>query len=74
MHNEISVVFPDEENFNKIYDECLENVPQASETVRNSYEELGSWFEEYISAIQENTFRYAYECGYAAGQKGGVTV
>ena len=61
--------FPDEETFEKIYSECLENAPQASENVRNAYSELNQWLEKYICAIQEDTFRYAYQCGYEAGQK-----
>lgn len=62
-------VFQDEETFERIYSECIENAPQASENVRNAYFELNGWIEKYICAIQEDTFRYAYQCGYEAGQK-----
>lgn len=67
-------VFPTEEIFNQIYDECLENAPNASERLRKAYSAMHDAFEEYISALEEYEFRYAYECGYAAGQKGGVRV
>lgn len=63
-----------EENFNKVYDEYLEDAPAASETVRNAYKELGEWFEKYVCAIEEEAFRHGYERGYKTGQKGGVTV
>jgi hypothetical protein len=26
-------------------------------------------FDEYLEAIQEDTFRYAYQCGYEKAQK-----
>ena len=34
--NQLGGVFPNEEVFQEIYSECLENQPQASEAVRNS--------------------------------------
>lgn len=70
----MSGVFPDEETFNRIYDECLENAPQATERIKKAYNDMRDAFEEYLSAIEEYEFRYAYECGYEAGQKGGVAV
>lgn len=63
-----------EESLNKAYDEYLEDAPQASETVRNAYKELGKWFKEYVCAIEEEAFCHGYERGCKAGQKGGVTV
>lgn len=63
-------VFPNEETFNRIYEECLENTPQTTERVKKAYNDMHDAFEEYMSAIEEYTFRYAYECGYTAGQKG----
>lgn len=63
-------VFPDEETFQKIYSESLENAPMAPEKLRNAYSEMGDWFEAYIGEIEEHTFRYAYQCGYKAGQEG----
>lgn len=62
-------VFPNEETFNRIYSECIENAPQATERIKDAYSALHNTFEEYISALEEYEFRYAYECGYAAGQK-----
>ncbi len=62
-------LFSDEKTFEKIYEECLENEPQVSEAVRSSYKEMNKAFEEYLSAIQENMFRYAYQCGYEAAVK-----
>lgn len=67
-------VFPNEETFNKIYDECLENQPQASEKIKDAYKEMHCWFEEYLAAYSEYMFRYAYQCGYEAARKGGVAV
>lgn len=61
--------FPDEETFERIYSECLENEPQASERVRNAYSEMRHWFDEYLSEVQTDLFRCAYQCGYEAGQK-----
>ncbi len=65
----ITTAFPDEGTYQKIYDECLENMPQANETVGNSYEEIRRALDEYISAISEWMFRYAYQCGYEAAVK-----
>lgn len=62
-------VFPNEETFNKIYYECLENAPQTTEKVRKSHSAMHDAFEEYISAIEEYEFHYAYLCGYEAGRK-----
>lgn len=67
-------VFPDEETFNRVYLKCLEDAPQASQKTRGSYDKMQTWFEEYICAIQEDAFRYAYQCGYEAGQKGGTVI
>lgn len=69
-------VFPNEEIFERIYTECIENQPQASEAVRSSYREMVNAFEEYLVAIQKDMFRYAYQCGFeaaiAAFAKGGA--
>lgn len=74
--NQLGGVFPNEEVFQEIYSECLENQPQASEAVRNSYKGMIEAFDEYLNATQENMFRYAYQCGYkaavAAFVKGGA--
>lgn len=51
----------------KIYSKALENQPMASEEVRESYEKLNCVLEEYISAIQEDIFAWAYELGRKAG-------
>lgn len=60
-------IFPDEETFQQIYSECLENEPLATETITPSQEDLDRLFEKYITAIQAQTFRYAYRCGYQKG-------
>jgi len=59
--------FPNEETFQKIFSECLENnsVP-ASKTIENCYHEMSNLFIKYLEAIQENMFRYAYQCGFKA--------
>lgn len=67
-------VFPNEETFNKIYDECLENEPQAPKSLQNAYRELNRAFENYLAEYNEYMFRYAYQCGYEAGRKGGAAV
>lgn len=79
--------FIDKATFDKIYSEYLENMPQSSQEVRDSYKKMWDCFEEYLSATQEGIFRYAYQCGYEAAKeenlepniptyllKGGVTV
>ncbi len=69
-------VFPNEEVFEKIYYECLENEPTAPESVTRGYREMRNAFEEYLSAVNEHMFRYAYQCGYEAAvavfRKGGA--
>lgn len=65
-------IFPDEETFQRIYGECMENEPQASEKIRTGYRKMDEWFELYLCAVQEEMFRYAYQCGYEAGLRGGV--
>lgn len=62
-------VFPDEETFQKIYSECLENAPNASEKVRRARDLLSDAQEKYICALEEDDFRYAYQCGYEAAMK-----
>lgn len=64
-------IFPNEEIFEKIYDECLENAP---ERLKKAYSAMQNAFEEYISALEEYQFHFAYECGYRAAQKGGAVV
>ena len=59
-------VFPNEEVFQEIYSECIEDQSQASEAVRSSYRGMIEAFEEYMNATQEDMFRYAYQCGYKA--------
>ena len=83
MNNKLSEnlgggVFPDEEIFNKIYEKCLEDRPQATEEIRETYGAMHDNFERYLSAIEEWMFRHAYQCGYEAAlqhlQKGGAAV
>lgn len=44
--------------------------------MRSSYNGMNGVFDEYLSAVQEDMFRYAYQCGYeaavAAFVKGGA--
>lgn len=51
----------------KIYSEALENQPMASEAVRESYKKLNYALDEYINAVQEYVFAWAYELGRKAG-------
>lgn len=63
-------IFPDEETFQRIYTECLErNAAPPSETVQDSYRGMSNLFNEYLEAIQEHMFRYAYQCGFEAALK-----
>lgn len=52
----------------KIYDEYQENLEQAPDTVRDAYQGMCEAFEKYLCAIEEWTFRTAFEFGldYAA--------
>lgn len=61
--------FPDEATFNKIYEECLENASQAPKRVTDACAAMYDAFWEYLDAIQEHEFRYAYQCGYEAAKK-----
>lgn len=52
------------------YDKFLEEVKgPASEETRTCYKTLNRWFEEYISAVQEDLFRQAFQYGYEQGVK-----
>ena len=64
---EIGGVFPNEEIFNKIYEECLDKMPTVPKSVSESNSKMEDAIEEYILAVEEYTFRYAYEFGYKAG-------
>lgn len=74
MNTESVKIFPNEETFQRIYTECLDKQPTASEAIKTNYQKMDTYFEEYIAAIEEHTFRYAYQCGYEAAQKGGTAV
>lgn len=65
----IGGVFPNEEVFDKIYEECSENAPYVPDAVRESYAKMRNSFEEYLCALEEYMFRYAYEFGYKAGME-----
>ncbi len=72
----VKTIFPNEETFQKIYEECLESIPQATEAIKSSYAEMGLQFGKYIAATEEWMFHHAYQCGYEAAikamQKGGA--
>lgn len=65
--------FPDEETFERIYSECLENRAPATaeqkEMAARRTEKLHRQFTEYIAELQEDAFRYGYECGWDARLK-----
>lgn len=75
-NNLTSKIFPDEEAFQKIYFDCLDREQAVSETVTISYKAMRNAFDGYLGAMQEDTFRFAYQCGYEAAmaevEKGGV--
>lgn len=59
-------VFSNEEDFLEVYANCLENRPRSMSRAAGLYKRLDRIFKEYICCIDEEMFRYAYECGYAA--------
>lgn len=65
----LSTVFPNEETFQKIYEECLEDKPCVALSVTDCYKAMGSAFDEYLGATQKHMFRFAYQCGYEAAMK-----
>lgn len=68
-------IFQNEEAFQKIFEECLGTMPQATEAIKSSYEGMDDMFNKYLEATEEWIFRYAYECDYRAAmaiQKGGA--
>jgi len=73
---QLGEVFPNEETFQRIYEECIEHEPCVTSAVTDSYRDMGDMFNRYLNAIQEHMFRYAYQCGYeaaiAAYKKGGA--
>lgn len=73
----VNTVFPNEETFQKIYEECLTTIPNATEAIKSSYAGMNNMFDKYLAATEEWMFRHAYQCGYEAAmkalQKGGAT-
>ena len=69
-------LFEDEEVFQKVYSECMKNSPSAPTVVMENFKKLDSAFDRYLNSVQENAFRYAYQCGYEAAmaeiKKGGA--
>lgn len=49
--------------FEKIYDEYNESLGTAPESVRNAYRAMHDAFEGYLCAVEEWTFRTAFEFG-----------
>ena len=60
-------VFSSEEEFQEIYTSCLEDHPRSMSRAAGLYKRLDRLFKNYICCIEEEMFRYAYECGYEAG-------
>jgi len=54
-------LFMSEKEFEKIYDEYREGLDTAPDSVRNAYSTLHDAFENYLCAIEEWTFRTAFE-------------
>lgn len=50
----------------KIYDDCLEDWPMASDDVRNAYEKINIGLDECIEAVQQQAFSFGYEQGMKA--------
>ena len=55
--------------FQKIYSKCLDNAPFVSDEVIETHEKLEEWFDVYVSALDEYTFCYAYQCEYSAAME-----
>ena len=54
----------------RYYDEFMENVQEsASDDVQKAYGDMSHWFDEYLSAIQEDVFKQAFQYGYEQGLK-----
>ena len=71
-----SEVFASKEEFERIYSEFLDERPSADNIVMKRYNAIQRALNDYLSVYEEDTFRYAYECGYKAAlakeQKGGA--
>lgn len=52
----------------KIYSDCMEDWPMASDDVRNAYSQINTGLEEYIAAVQIQAFSYGYEQGIKAAE------
>ncbi len=66
-----------DKEFEKIYEEYNENLESAPESVKKAYQMMWEGFETYLCAVEEWTFRTAFEfgCDYAAkaeSKKGGI--
>ncbi|MCC8029067.1 MAG: hypothetical protein LIO75_04630 [Lachnospiraceae bacterium] len=64
-----SQIFRTEEDFQAIYSACLEKQPQAPQSLNDADKALSEAFWAYLAEYEENTFRYAYQCGYEAGRQ-----
>lgn len=58
--------FASEEEFQRIFMECMANGPKASEEVVKWREIYENAHDEFIGAVTEQDFRYGYECGWNA--------
>lgn len=72
MDKKIQEMLSNKEFFEKIYDEFIEEREHASDRVVKSYKELNNAFEEYICAVEEDTFRLAFMFGYEMAQREGL--
>lgn len=63
-----SQIFRTEEDFQKVYTACLEEQPQAPQSLQDANRALSEAFCAYLAEYEESVFRYAYQCGYEAGR------
>lgn len=49
----------------EIYDKALEEWPQAGKEITKPQADMREAFDKYLDAIQEDAFRYGYQCALA---------
>lgn len=58
------------EQITEIYENSMEDQPRAGQDVREAHSDFNSAVDNYITALQYETFLWAYELGYKHGKEG----